>query len=65
MLFGLIKRGFAKYNGKEIKVGENARARTQNELADMVSASRSYQTSVQVAESAKQMLLSTLRLGKA
>ena len=23
MLFGLIKRGFAKYNGKEIKVGEN------------------------------------------
>lgn len=35
------------------------------EMADMVSASRSYQTSVQVAESAKQMLLSTLRLGKA
>ena len=23
VLFGLIKRGFAKYNGKEIKVGEN------------------------------------------
>ena len=36
VLFGLIKRGFAKYNGKEIKVGENARARTQNELADIV-----------------------------
>lgn len=35
------------------------------EMADMVSASRSYQTSVQVAESVKQMLLSTLRLGKA
>lgn len=36
VLFGLIKRGFAKYNGKEIKVGEKARARTQNELADIV-----------------------------
>ena len=36
VLFGLIKRGIAKYNGKEIKVGENARARTQNELADIV-----------------------------
>ena len=36
MLFGLIKRGIAKYNGKEIKVGENARTRTQNELADIV-----------------------------
>lgn len=34
------------------------------EMADMVSASRSYQTSVQVADSAKQMLLQTLRLGK-
>ena len=36
VLFGLIKRGFAKYNGKEIKVGEKARVRTQNELADIV-----------------------------
>ncbi len=36
VLFGLIKRGIAKYNGKEISVGENARARTQNELADIV-----------------------------
>jgi flagellar basal-body rod protein FlgC len=34
------------------------------EMADMISASRSYQTSVQVADSAKQMLLQTLRLGK-
>lgn len=34
------------------------------EMADMVSASRSYQTSVQIADSAKQMLLQTLRLGK-
>jgi|SRR5574344_59713 flagellar basal-body rod protein FlgC len=33
------------------------------EMADMVSASRSYQTSVQVADSAKQMLLQTLKLG--
>ena len=36
VLFGLIKRGFAKYNNKAIKEGENARARTQNELADIV-----------------------------
>lgn len=36
VLFGLIKRGIAKYNNKAIKVGENARARTQNELADIV-----------------------------
>ena len=36
VLFGLIKRGVAKYNNKAIKVGENARARTQKELADIV-----------------------------
>ena len=36
VLFGLIKRGIAKYNNKTIKVGENARARTQNELVDIV-----------------------------
>lgn len=34
------------------------------EMADMISASRSYQTNVQVADTAKQMLLQTLRLGK-
>lgn len=34
------------------------------EMADMISASRSYQTNVQVADSAKQMLNSTLNLGK-
>ena len=34
------------------------------EMADMMSASRSDQTNVQVADSAKQMLLQTLRLGK-
>ena len=34
------------------------------EMADMMGASRSYQTNVQVADSAKQMLLQTLRLGK-
>ena len=34
------------------------------EMVDMMSASRSYQTNVQVADSAKQMLLQTLRLGK-
>ena len=34
------------------------------EMADMMSASRSYQTNVQVADTAKQMLLQTLRLGK-
>ena len=34
------------------------------EMADMMSATRSYQTNVQVADSAKQMLLQTLRLGK-
>ena len=34
------------------------------EMADMMSASRSYQTNVQVADSDKQMLLQTLRLGK-
>ena len=34
------------------------------EMADMMSASRAYQTNVQVADSAKQMLLQTLRIGK-
>lgn len=34
------------------------------EMADMISASRSYQTNVQVAEAAKQMVSSVLRLGK-
>ena len=34
------------------------------EMADMMSATRSYQTNVQVADSAKQMLLQTLRMGK-
>ena len=34
------------------------------EMADMMSASRSYQTNVQLADSAKQMLLQTLRMGK-
>lgn len=34
------------------------------EMADMISASRSYQTNIQVADAAKQMLNSTLNLGK-
>ncbi|GDY27947.1 MULTISPECIES: flagellar basal body rod protein FlgC [unclassified Agarivorans] len=34
------------------------------EMADMMSASRSYQANVQVTEAAKQMLNSTLNLGK-
>lgn len=34
------------------------------EMADMISANRSYQTAVQVADSAKKMLLQTLRLGE-
>lgn len=34
------------------------------EMADMMSAQRSYQTAVQVADSAKSMLLQTLRLGR-
>jgi flagellar basal-body rod protein FlgC len=34
------------------------------EMADMISASRSYQTNVQVADTAKNMLTQTLRLGK-
>lgn len=34
------------------------------EMADMISASRSYQTNVQVADAAKQMLNATLNLGK-
>ncbi|NRA61265.1 MAG: flagellar basal body rod protein FlgC [Psychrobium sp.] len=34
------------------------------EMANMMSASRSYQTNVQVADAAKQMLMHTLRLGK-
>ena len=33
-------------------------------MADMISASRSYQTNVQVADTAKNMLTQTLRLGK-
>ncbi|MCR5085025.1 MAG: flagellar basal body rod protein FlgC [Succinivibrionaceae bacterium] len=35
------------------------------EMADMISANRSYQTAVTMAESAKKMLLQTLRLGQA
>jgi len=34
------------------------------EMANMMSASRSYQTNVQVADAAKQMLMKTLQLGK-
>lgn len=34
------------------------------EMANMISASRSYQTNVQVADAGKQMLLSTLRMGQ-
>ncbi|GLP94994.1 flagellar basal body rod protein FlgC [Paraferrimonas sedimenticola] len=34
------------------------------EMANMISASRSYQMNVQVADSAKTMLMQTLRLGK-
>ena len=34
------------------------------EMANMISASRSYQTNVQVADASKQMLLSTLRMGQ-
>ncbi len=35
------------------------------EMADMISASRSYQVNVQVADSAKRLLSETLRMGKA
>jgi len=34
------------------------------EMANMISASRSYQTNVQIADAAKQMLTKTLQLGK-
>ena len=34
------------------------------EMADMISASRTYQTNMEVANSAKQLLLATLRLGE-
>jgi len=34
------------------------------EMANMISASRSYQTNVQIADAAKQMLVRTLQLGK-
>ncbi|OAN18634.1 flagellar basal-body rod protein FlgC [Photobacterium jeanii] len=34
------------------------------EMANMISASRSYQTNVQVADAGKQMLMSTLQMGK-
>lgn len=34
------------------------------EMANMISASRSYQTNVQIADAAKQMLTKTLRLGQ-
>lgn len=34
------------------------------EMANMISASRSYQTNVQVADASKQMLQSTLRMGQ-
>lgn len=34
------------------------------EMANMISASRSYETNVQVADAAKQMLIKTLQLGK-
>ena len=37
---------------------------TIEEMANMISASRSYQTNVQIADAAKQMLSRTLQLGK-
>lgn len=38
---------------------------TVEEMTDMISASRSYQVNVQVADSAKRMLTETLRMGRA
>ncbi len=37
---------------------------TMEEMADMISASRSYQTNVEVINTAKQLMLRTLELGK-
>ncbi len=34
------------------------------EMANMISASRSYQNNVQVADASKQMLMKTLQMGK-
>ncbi len=36
VLFGLIKRGIAKYNGKVIKVGEKKRVKAKNELENII-----------------------------
>ncbi|CAG8998426.1 MAG: Flagellar basal-body rod protein FlgC [Candidatus Celerinatantimonas neptuna] len=51
---------FANKDGYVFKPNVNV----MEEMADMISASRSYQTNVQVADAAKQMLNSTLSLGK-
>ena len=38
--------------------------KTMEEMADMISASRSYQTNVEIINTAKRLMLSTLELGR-
>lgn len=59
----------AEYNPNHPLADENGYIYRPNvnpveEMADMMSASRSYQTAVQVADSARKMLLQTLKIGQ-
>ncbi|MFM2485059.1 flagellar basal body rod protein FlgC [Celerinatantimonas yamalensis] len=61
-----LRREYAPNNPMADKDGYvyKPNVNVMEEMADMISASRSYQTNVQVADAAKQMLNSTLNLGK-
>ncbi|MCG3825862.1 flagellar basal body rod protein FlgC [Photobacterium damselae] len=59
----------AEYNPKHPKANAQGyiykpNVNVMEEMANMISASRSYQNNVQVADTSKQMLMSTLQMGK-
>ena len=61
-----LTREYAPNHPKSDKDGYiyHSNVNVMEEMANMISASRSYQTNVQIADAAKQMLSQTLQLGK-
>jgi len=61
-----LKNEYAPNHPKADKDGfiYHSNVNVMEEMANMISASRSYQTNVQIADAAKQMLSRTLQMGK-
>jgi len=61
-----LKSEYAPNHPKADKDGfiYHSNVNVMEEMANMISASRSYQTNVQIADAAKQMLTRTLQMGK-